>query len=70
MPRVPAVEDQEAVVDPRKAATLDEAAKNENGTYDGAKALSWLTEALNPGHGIPAEEIRQRFDARVERKRK
>ena len=55
--------------DPRRAATLGEAARNANGTYDGAKALAWLTEALNPGHGIPAEEVRQQFDALIEKKR-
>ena len=30
--------------DPRKAETLDEAARNPDGTYDGARVLSWLSD--------------------------
>jgi len=55
--------------DPRKAQTLDEAAQNPNGTWDVAKALSWLTEVLSPGNGIPVEEVRQQFAAAIEKKR-
>lgn len=43
--------------DPRKAKTLGEAALNPDGTYNGIKALSWLSEALRPGRGIPENEV-------------
>ncbi|MBG4448713.1 hypothetical protein I5F71_02855 [Pseudomonas aeruginosa] len=45
--------------DPRKAKTLGEAALNRNGTYNGARALSWLSEVLHPGHGLSEEEVRE-----------
>lgn len=55
--------------DPRKAKTLDEAALNPDGTYNGVRALSWLTEALHPGKGLSesevagiAEEVKRRHD--------
>ncbi|PGH58030.1 hypothetical protein CRT60_08715 [Azospirillum palustre] len=37
--------------DPRGGKTLGEAAMNPDGTFNGARALSWLSEALNPGKG-------------------
>lgn len=43
--------------DPRKAKTLGEAAQNPDGTYNALKALSWLSEAMRPGKGIPLEEV-------------
>ena len=43
--------------DPRKAKTLGEAALKENGNWNGARALSWLSEALSPGHGMSEEEV-------------
>lgn len=43
--------------DPRKAPDLDAASKNPDGTYNGAKALSWLSEVLCPGKGLPEAEI-------------
>lgn len=48
--------------DPRKAKTLGEAARNPDGTYNGAKALSWLSEALRPGHGVPEAEVRKMWN--------
>lgn len=45
--------------DPRKAETLDDAAKNPDGTYNGARALSWMSEALHPGAGISEDEVRR-----------
>lgn len=45
--------------DPRKAKNLGHAALNPGGTYDGARALSWLSEVLHPGHGLSVEEVRQ-----------
>ena len=37
--------------DPRQAATLEEAAGNGDGTYDGVRAMSWLSACLNPVTG-------------------
>lgn len=45
--------------DPRKAKTLGEAAQNPDGTWNGAKALAWLSEVMRPGHGIPEEEVKR-----------
>ena len=51
------------VTDPRKAKTLGEAALNPDGkTYNGARALSWLSEAIHPGHGLPEAEVRRAWD--------
>ena len=49
------------MTDPRKAATLDEASRNADGTYDGARALSWLSDVLTGGKGMPEGEIRAMF---------
>lgn len=46
-------------IDPRKSATLDDAARNADGTYNGARALSWLSECLFPGKGLPEDEVRR-----------
>lgn len=43
--------------DPRKAKTLGEAAQNTDGTWNGAKALSWLSEVLHPGRGLSEDEV-------------
>lgn len=59
-----------AEADPRKAPTLDAAALNADGkTYDGAKALSWLSEVLTPGKGFSADEVRGMFAEAQERRR-
>lgn len=56
------------MTDPRKADTLDEAARNEDGTYDGARALSWLSDVMTGGKGTPEGEIRAMFaDAKANR---
>ena len=55
--------------DPRQAKTLDEAAKNPDGTYNGSRALSWLSEVMNPDKGIPAEEIRNMMAEAVKKKK-
>lgn len=47
------------MADPRKAKTLDEAARNEDGSYNGVKALSWLSEVLFPGNGMDEAEVLQ-----------
>lgn len=49
--------------DPRKAKTLGEAALNADGkTYNGAKALSWLSEVLNPGKGMSEADVQKVWD--------
>lgn len=48
--------------DPRKAKTLDEASANGDGTFNGIKALSWLSEVLNPGKGLSEDEVRKIAD--------
>lgn len=49
-------------IDPRKAATLGEASRNPDGTFNGLKALSWLSEVLNPGKGVSLNEVRKIAD--------
>ena len=48
--------------DPRRAKTLGDAAANADGTFNGARALSWLSEALNPGRGASEAEVRALWD--------
>ena len=48
--------------DPRKAKTLDEAALNPDGTYNGLRALSWLSAVLNGGKGLSVEEVTEIAD--------
>lgn len=56
--------------DPRKAATLDQAARNPDGTYNGARALAWLSEVLKPGKGMSEDAVRDMWrQAREERER-
>ena len=50
------------VKDPRKAATLRDAARNPDGTYDGLAALSWLSAAASGGHGLSVDEVRKIAD--------
>lgn len=52
----------------RKAETLDDAALNPDGTYNGANALAWLSDILTGGKGIPANEIKDIFDAEKAKK--
>lgn len=55
--------------DPRKVGTLEEACKNPDGTYSAINLLSWLSGTLNPGKGVPAEEVRKMAEEAI-RKRK
>jgi hypothetical protein len=56
------------MTDPRQALTLHEACANGDGTYNGARALSWLSEALHPGKGMSIEEVLRAWDrAKAER---
>ena len=54
--------------DPRKAETLDKAAQNPDGSYNAIRALSWLSEVLNPGKGLPEEEVAKIAEEVKERK--
>ena len=45
------------MTDPRKAGTLDEAALNPDGTYNGLRALSWLSDVLTGGKGLSEDEV-------------
>jgi hypothetical protein len=46
--------------DPRKARTLDEACLNPDGkTYNGARALSWLSHVLTGGKGMSEDEVKE-----------
>lgn len=55
--------------DPRKARTMAEAARNPDGTWNGERAMSWLTEVMNPGHGLSVEEVARIAKETVERAR-
>lgn len=56
------------MTDPRKADTIDEASRNPDGTYDGARALSWLSDVLTGGKGMTEDEVRRTFaDAKARR---
>lgn len=50
------------MTDPRKAKSLEDAALNPNGTFNGIRALSWLSGALYPGGGLSEDEVRQIAD--------
>ena len=43
--------------DPRKAKTLGEACDNGDGTYNGIRLLSWLSEVVRPGKGLSVKEV-------------
>ncbi|TAM96304.1 MAG: hypothetical protein EPN45_21045 [Rhizobiaceae bacterium] len=47
--------------DPRAADTLDEAARDPDGMYNGARALSWLSAVLTGGNGMSEDEVRATF---------
>jgi hypothetical protein len=50
--------------DPRYAPTLQAAAMLPDGTWDTLRAITWMTEALKPGGGLPLTEV-QRLAARA-----
>lgn len=54
--------------DPRKAKTLGEAAMNPDGTYNGLRALSWLSDVLTKGKGLSVDEVAEIADE-VKRKK-
>lgn len=43
--------------DPRYAPDIATAARNPDGTWNGVRALAWMSEALNPGHGLSEAEV-------------
>ncbi|MNZ90525.1 hypothetical protein D3C78_1094900 [compost metagenome] len=43
--------------DPRQARTLDEAARNPDGSYNAIRALSWLSAAVSGGKGLSEDEV-------------
>ncbi|MBN9079657.1 MAG: hypothetical protein BGN87_18405 [Rhizobiales bacterium 65-79] len=62
------VEIEADMTDARKANTLDEASCNPDGTYNGARALSWLSDVLTGGKGMSEGEVREMFaDAKAKR---
>lgn len=47
------------MTDPRQAKSLDEAARNPDGTYNGFRALFWMSAIFSKsGKGIPEDEVR------------
>lgn len=48
--------------DPRRAKTLGEACQNSDGTFDGLRLMSWLSEAVAPGKGLAIEEVQKIAD--------
>lgn len=58
--------------DPRNTETLDEACANGDGTFNGYKLMSWLSEAVAPGRGISEDEVKKiwaEVQAKAARKR-
>lgn len=45
--------------DPRNAKTVDEACANGDGTFNGARLLSFLSEVLHPGAGLSEAEVHE-----------
>lgn len=56
--------------DPRLAPDLATAARNPDGTWDGVRALAWMSEALNPGQGLSEEEVRRIAQETIKEARK
>lgn len=60
--------------DPRKAPDLDAASRNPDGTYNGVRALSWISAAVARGlgsksNGLSETEVAQIWQA-VQAKKK
>jgi len=56
--------------DPRHAKTLGEAAQNPDGTFNGVRALSWLSRVLFPHwKGLSEQEVQAMLDEIKARKR-
>lgn len=47
----------EVRADPRKAKSIEEACANGDGTFNGYRLMSYLSEAMNPGKGFSVEEV-------------
>jgi hypothetical protein len=68
-PSPPASPRSLATSDPRDAETLDEASRNPDGTYNGARAISWLSNVLTGGKGMSEEEVRAIWERETARRR-
>jgi hypothetical protein len=51
------IDSRTATPDPRHAETLDAASRNPDGTYNGARAISWLSHVLTSGKGMSPDEV-------------
>ena len=58
------------MTDPRKANTLDEACANGDGTYNGFRLLSWLSEVTSTGRGLSEAEVRALYEQKHREKGK
>ena len=56
--------------DPRDAKTLEEAARNPDGTWNGARALAWLSACLGGGKGLSEAEVVAEWEKVRQRKAK
>jgi len=59
----------EMTKDPRKAKTLEEACKNPDGTFNAIRLMSWLSECVASGRGIPEEEVRAMAQEAINRRK-
>jgi len=58
------------MTDPRQAKTLGEAALNPDGTWNGPRALSWMSVIFSKsGKGISEGEVREMFAKAMARKK-
>ena len=48
--------------DPRNAKTLGEAAQNPDGTYNLAKAMSWLSSVMSPNASLSEDDVKKIID--------
>lgn len=52
------------MIDPRLAKNVDEACSNGDGTFNGFRLLSFLSEALHPGKGLSEAEVRKAWETK------
>ncbi|MEX2126957.1 MAG: hypothetical protein WD871_01770 [Xanthobacteraceae bacterium] len=55
--------------DARKAKTLGQASANGDGTFNGARAIAWLSEAMHPGAGLSEAEVLRLWDEQQKKTR-
>jgi hypothetical protein len=56
--------------DPRKARTVNDACANGDGTYNGFRPLSWLSEVTAPGRGLSEADVRALYEQKHREKGK